>query len=263
MLKNNILYVYADGSSIPKPRRGGVGVCYVQVDNSGNEIKTDGDFFGYENGTNNEMELKAVIEGLKNISKQNFAFSFNLIEVRTDSRYVVDNKNNAIYNWSKSGWLNANGKPVENAPLWKDLIKVLKSLGKKVEFKWVKGHAKDEYNKVVDRLAKQSAKAYLNDPLVVTKLRRKKPGSSTKLGSIGMKGQPISIYVVNDSYLRLQGISKYRCQVISKASEYYKNMDFIYSELHHLKSGHSYRVVLNSIQKNPRILSVKREIVKK
>lgn len=262
LLKENILYVYTDGSSLPKPRRGGIGVCYVQVDNAGNEMKIEADLGGYKNGTNNEMELKAVIEGLKKISDYNFQASYNLIEVRTDSRYVVDNKSSAIFNWSQNDWCNADGKPIENALLWKELIKVLKAIGKRVEFRWVKGHAKDQYNKVVDRLAKQSAKALLHDPLVVTKLRRKKFGVSTKMGSIGMDGQLVSLYIINDSFLKLPNVSKYRCQVISKVSEYYKNIDMIYSEHHHLKSGHSYRVKLNSSQKNPRILDVIREIVK-
>ncbi|HOW41925.1 MAG TPA: hypothetical protein PL123_15375 [Bacteroidales bacterium] len=180
----------------------------------------------------------------------------------TDSRYVVDNKNRAIYNWSKQKWLDQYGKPVENAILWKELIKILTSLPCKVDIEWVKGHAKDSDQKATDRLAKESAQIPFNPPISIVKLRRKKSEKMTIRGSVEMKGQRVSIYIINEEYLKLQKLSKYRYEIISKGSVYYGNLDFAYSELHNLRAGHKYIVTFNKNSKNPRIIKVIKEIVK-
>ena len=105
-----------------------------------------------------------------------------------------------------------------------------------------------------------SAKSLLNPSLITTKLRRKKTTKITKLGSVEMKGQRISVHIINEEYMNLQKLSKYRYEVISKGSEYYGNADIIYSELHHLKAGHRYVVTLNSNNRNPRILKMIKEL---
>lgn len=243
-----------------------MGIRYIFLDESENEKRIDFQIFGFNGATNNQMELKAVIEGIRKSIDQPIEYSYNRIEVRTDSRYVVDNISNAIYKWSKNKWLKGDGRPVENAPLWKDLVKVIKIIGCRVEIKWVKGHgkgqAKDIDNDAVDKLAKSSAKGWLNKPIFRTKLRKKLSSEKTRIGSIEMKGQRISIHIINDSYLNLQGLSKYRYEVISKSSEYYKKVDIIFSEHHHMKSGHYYLVTFNKDTKNPRILKVINELEK-
>lgn len=260
IFKKYHLYIYTDGSSLPKPRRGGIGIRYIYLDELEEEQNIDLELEGFAGATNNQMELLAVIEGLKNSANQNIPVKYDIIEIRTDSRYVSDNINNAIYNWSRNKWLNINGKPVENADLWKRLIKEIKNVNLRVEIIWVKGHSNDPHNKAVDKLAKKSAKLPLNEPLVQIKLRRKKSKKLTNLGSIEMKGQRISIHIINDQYLKLQKLSKYRYEIISKGSKYFGNVDFIYSELHYLTSGHKYIVTLNKNDKNPRILKLIKEI---
>jgi len=261
ILKKNIVYVYTDGSSLPKPRRGGIGVRYIYLNDKEQEFRIDSEELGNESGTNNQMELKAVIVGLKKLHQQNIPIKYNLIEVRTDSRYVTENKNNAIYYWSKSQWKNKFGRPIENAILWKDLIKVIAKIGCKVEFVWIKGHSKDDDNNAVDKIAKKSAKSVLNAPIIPVKVRRKKTSRITKIGSIEMKGQKIKIYIITEAYMKLQRLSKYRYEVISKGSKYLGCVDIIFSELHHLKAGHKYIVTLNKDTNNPRILSMLNEIV--
>jgi ribonuclease HI len=262
LFRKNILYIYTDGSSLPKPRKGGMGIRYVYLDDKENEIRIDKEPEGFKGATNNQMELMAVIEGIKNAKFQDIKVKYNCIEVRTDSRYVSEYKSLAIYNWSKNGWCNKNGKPIENAQHWKELIKVLKNAGCTVEIKWVKGHSNDPDNKAVDKIAKHSAITALNNPLVPVKLRRKKSNKKTKRGSVDMKGQRISIYIINDESLRLSGLYKYRYEVISKKSEFYENVDIIYSELYQLKAGHQYIVTFNKDNKNPRILKVIKELEK-
>ena len=150
---------------------------------------------------------------------------------------------------------------VANAELWKDLIKEIKKVNVKAVIVWVKGHSKDLHNKAVDKLAKKSTKLLLNKPLDQIKLRRKKSEKSTRLGSIEMKGQRISVHIINEQYLKLHKLSKYRYEIISKGSQFYGNIDFIYSGLHHLKAGHKYIVTLNKNDNNPRILKLIKEII--
>ena len=237
-----------------------MGIRYVYLDETELEHRIDLDQTGNESATNNQMELRAVIEGIRQSTQQDIQASYNSIEVRTDSRYVVDNKNNAVYSWSKNGWLNRDGKPVENAQLWKELIKVIRNVSYRIEIVWVKGHSLDQDNRAVDRLARKSAKSLLDPPLVQSKLRRKKSDQKTKKGSIEMKGQRVSIHVINDEYMKLQKLSKYRYEIISPGSEYFQKLDTVYSELHHLRSGHKHIVTFNANNKNPRILKLIREL---
>lgn len=261
LFRQHTLYIYTDGSSLSKPRRGGMAVRYIYLDNSENEVRIDLELKGNRIATNNQMELKAVIEGLKNIPRSSISIKYNFIKVLTDSRYIVDNVHNAIYSWLKNKWVNKNGRPIENALLWKELIKILRTIGYRVEFHWVKGHSNDFDNKAVDQAAKHSAKSPLDDPLVPIKVRRKKSDKKTKIGCVEMKGQKISIRIITEEYLKLQKLSKYRYEIISESSKYYQNVDIIFSELHHLRAGHKYVVTFNKDTLNPRLLQCINEII--
>ena len=197
MVTANVLTIYTDGSSLQKPRRGGIGIRFIYTDYSGiEEITRDFEEIGYRSATNNQMELYACVFALHKAFSLDFLNRINLIEIRTDSKYVADNYKRAMYQWCKSKWLNSYGKPVENADLWKDLIKNMQKIKKHVEIIWVKGHSKDIHNKAVDKLAKQSAKSSINKPLTFVDVRRKKSTKSTERGSVKMSGQRISIRII-------------------------------------------------------------------
>jgi ribonuclease HI len=260
MFRKNTIYIYTDGSSLPKPRRGGIGIRYVYLENNEEEIRIDLEEYGYQSATNNQMELEAVIYGLKKLHQQNIPIKFNLIEVRSDSQYITSNINNAKYSWSKSHWKNKFGKPIENGTLWKELISLIGKAHCKVDLVWVKGHGRDADNKAMDKSAKQSALSNLGPPIVPIKIRRKFTHQKTLRGSIEMKGQKVKIHIITEAFMKLPKLSKYRCEVISKRSKYFGCVDFIYSELHHLKAGHKYYVKLNTDNNNPRILKMIEEI---
>ena len=107
---------------------------------------------GYkDNTTNNQMELLAVIEGLKAL-KQKVDLT-----IYTDSAYVCNAfENNWIENWQNNGWKNSQNKPVQNKELWVELISLLNEH----DVKWVKvkGHADNEYNNRCDFLATEQIK---------------------------------------------------------------------------------------------------------
>lgn len=259
MVYENALNVYTDGSSLSRPRRGGIGIRYITIDESGNEVIDDHAPPGYKEATNNEMELMACIKALEGVCSHEKSNSVDRIFVFTDSMYVRDNLPRAMYEWPKQKWLNRDGRPIENVALWKELVKQRKKVPRRVEFKWVRGHSKNPHNEAVDKLAKQSAKGVLNPPLKVATVRRKITERSVQRGSVEMHGQTLSIRIITDTFLRPQKLYKYKYEVLADGSEYVRNVDWIYSD-HLLRAGHHYEVRVNDDTKNPRIVEVLGEL---
>ena len=99
-----------------------------------------------EETTNNQMELTAVIEGLKALKEP------CKVTVYSDSAYVVNAFNQDwITGWINNNWRNSKKDPVANKELWEELIALTKK--HTVEFIKVKGHAGNKYNEICDKLA--------------------------------------------------------------------------------------------------------------
>jgi ribonuclease HI len=262
ILKRNTLYAYTDGSSFSNPRNGGMGIRYIYLNESEEEQIIDYEPFGYKSASNNQMELLACVEALNHSLQLDVKSAYNRIEIRTDSRYVVDYIYFAQCVWPNQKWLNKDGRPILNVDLWKSLSKAIKGVKRPVVFEWVKGHAKDEHNKAVDKIAKKSAKAFLKPALTVVTLRRKTTKEKTKIGSVTNSGQKLTIRIVTSEYLKAQDIFRYRYEVLSIHSEYFGKIDFACSRLI-LKDAHTYIVSFNKSIKNPRILKLIQEVEKK
>lgn len=264
MVREKFLTVYTDGSSIQSPRRGGIGIRYITIDADGNEVAENDEVLGYEGATNNQMELLACIKGVEGALDHPSIDTVDGICIATDSRYVTDNVDRAKFTWCKSRWCNRDGRPIENADLWKRLVRLLQRSRKPVLFEWVKGHSKDQHNKAVDKLAKQSAKGFLQRPLRPTTVRRKITSAKVQAGCIPMKGQTLAIRVVTDTYMRTQRLFKYKYEVLPDSGEHSGKVDFIYHETNEcLRAGHHYEIRVNREIKNPRIEEVIREIERK
>lgn len=260
MIIENALNIYTDGSSFSHPRVGGIGIRFITTNDAGEEVIEDIPLPGYRGATNNQMELYACVTALKHAVKYQYLSSVNSVEVFTDSLYIVDNHKRAIFEWLGNRWRNRDGRPVANADLWKDLIKVIRKCSPlRVNFHWVKGHSSDEHNKAADKLAKRSAKNALNQPLTVVGIRRKTTDRSVEIGSVEMRRQRLNIRIITSEYLVTQRVHKYKYEVLSKGSKYFKNVDIIFSnEL--LKEGHHYEVSVNKSTANPTITKMLREI---
>jgi len=101
--------------------------------------------------TNNRMELAAVVESLKVLKEP------CKVAVHTDSAYIANAFNDGwIENWIRRGWMTAGKKPVKNQDLWKALLNQMEK--HEVSFVKVKGHADNEWNNRVDRLAVEALK---------------------------------------------------------------------------------------------------------
>lgn len=133
----DIVEVWTDGSSRGNPGPGGWGVVLCW---KGRTKELSG---GFRKTTNNRMELTAVIEGLRAITRQDLD-----VVVYTDSKYVCDSvMKRWVYNWEREGF---SGK--KNPDLWKEYLAVSRRL-KSVKINWVKGHAGTELNERCDQLA--------------------------------------------------------------------------------------------------------------
>ena len=95
--------------------------------------------------TNNQMELTAVIEGLRALREP------CRVEVFTDSRYVVDGMKSWLKNWKQRGWLTADKKPVKNSDLWRALDG--EAAKHQTTWHWVRGHDGHPQNERCDALA--------------------------------------------------------------------------------------------------------------
>jgi ribonuclease HI len=96
--------------------------------------------------TNNRMELRAVVEGLRALREP------CVVAVHTDSAYIANAfQQQWIDNWQRRGWKTAGKKPVKNRDLWEALLAEMER--HRVSFVKVKGHSDDALNNRVDRLA--------------------------------------------------------------------------------------------------------------
>ena len=135
--------IYTDGACSGNPGPGGWGAILMYKDNK-KEISG-----GKKNTTNNEMELTAVIEGLKMLKYP------CEVELYSDSAYVVNAfLQKWIDNWVKNNWKTSNKEPVKNQELWKELYDLTKK--NKVKFIKVKGHSDNEFNNRCDELARNA-----------------------------------------------------------------------------------------------------------
>ena len=100
--------------------------------------------------TNQRMELQAVLEAVRDLAAP--------LDIYSDSTYVVNCfRQNWHVGWVKKGWRNSKGDPVANQDLWKPLIDRVLKPGASYTFNWVKGHAGDPQNELVDQLARSEA----------------------------------------------------------------------------------------------------------
>lgn len=131
--------IYTDGACRGNPGPGGWGVVLRY---QGNLRKLNG--YSPET-TNNRMELTAVIEGLRALTRSCD------IDLHTDSKYVMQGINDWLDNWKRNGWRTAAKKPVKNIDLWQQLDE--EAARHKIEWNWVKGHSGVEDNEIADQLA--------------------------------------------------------------------------------------------------------------
>ena len=134
--------IYSDGACRGNPGPGGWGVLLRY---GAHEKRLHG---AEPDTTNNRMELRAAIEGLKLLNRP------CEVTLWTDSQYVLKGITEWLPGWKARGWKTAGREPVKNVDLWQMLD--TERARHQVEWRWVKGHAGDPGNEEADRLANEA-----------------------------------------------------------------------------------------------------------
>ena len=101
--------------------------------------------------TNNRMELRAAIEGLRALREP------CEVELTTDSEYLKNGITKWIHGWKRNGWRTASKNPVVNQDLWRELEEAASR--HQVRWAWTKGHADHGDNNRCDELATAAARS--------------------------------------------------------------------------------------------------------
>jgi ribonuclease HI len=142
--------LYTDGACSGNPGPGGW--AYILRHVSSGEVKRDAG--GEAPTTNNRMELQAVIEGLRSLSRR------STVKVVTDSQYVSKGMSEWVAGWIRNDWMRGSGRkkaPVKNVDQWQELVRLCD--GHDVVFEHVRGHAGHAENEECDRMAVAAAKS--------------------------------------------------------------------------------------------------------
>lgn len=99
--------------------------------------------------TNNRMELRAAIEGLRALKEP------CEVEIITDSQYLKRGITEWLPKWKQSGWITAGKKPVANRDLWRELDALASR--HRTRWLWTRGHAEHADNLRADELAREAA----------------------------------------------------------------------------------------------------------
>lgn len=137
-----LVTIYTDGGCKGNPGPGGWGVVLLagrhRRELSGAEPQT----------TNNRMELRAAIEGLRALNRR------CRVTLVTDSEYVKNGITTWINGWQRNGWKTKDKQPVKNAELWHELL--AQTARHEMHWRWTKGHANDAENNRCDALANEA-----------------------------------------------------------------------------------------------------------
>ena len=147
--------IWTDGCCKGNPGVGGYGAVLLYYDKDGTTHKKELKQ-GFNNTTNNRMELLAAIEALKLLK-----YSCD-VDLHSDSKYLVDAFNQDwVSNWEKNNYKNSKKEIIKNKDLWTELISLSKMHN--INFIWVKGHDGIENNERCDDLANEALKSDLID----------------------------------------------------------------------------------------------------
>lgn len=145
LLEAGKILIHTDGAAIDNPGPGGYGVVLRY---KGHRKELSG---GFRGTTNNRMELRACIEGLKALKRRSSVVIFS------DSKYVVNGMTKGwAERWQAQGWKLNDDQDVKNVDLWQQLVELCQQHD--VEFRWVRSHTGNPDNERCDQLAVAAAR---------------------------------------------------------------------------------------------------------
>ncbi|MBX9736415.1 MAG: ribonuclease HI [Phycisphaerales bacterium] len=148
--------LFTDGACSGNPGPGGW--AYILKHPASGKVRKDAG--GQALTTNNQMELTGAIMGLKALTRP------SVVELYSDSEYVLKGLREWVTGWKKRGWKTAAKQPVKNRELWEELDN-LRS-GHRVTMHWVRGHDGHPENEECDQMAVRAARVASGKPEAAT-----------------------------------------------------------------------------------------------
>ncbi len=149
-----MIRIYTDGGCRGNPGPGAWAYLIIndigRTHNSGFLINT----------TNNVMELTAAIRALEYLRDSD---THGLMEVFTDSQYLMRGMTEWLPRWKQRHWFTASGEPVKNRDLWEALDSL--NLHFRPRWTWVRGHKGHPENDFCDKLVNQTLDEHLQSKI--------------------------------------------------------------------------------------------------
>lgn len=143
--KRSVVELYTDGACSGNPGPGGW--AYILRDKATKKERVDSG--GKRDTTNNQMEMIAVIEGLRALKRS------CVVELYSDSSYVLQGLNEWMKGWKQKGWRrkskNGGFEEVKNVELWKELDQLIQR--HEMHYHHVRGHSGHPENERCDQMA--------------------------------------------------------------------------------------------------------------
>ncbi|PID58641.1 ribonuclease HI [candidate division KSB3 bacterium] len=138
--------IYTDGACLNNPYgNGGYGAIIVDGEQ---QRELSG---GFQNTTNNRMEMMAVIAGLEALE------GACEVMLYSDSQYIVNSINKGwVYRWKANNWMRNKKERALNVDLWRRILSLCNTHN--VTFRWLRGHSGHPENERCDRLAAAALK---------------------------------------------------------------------------------------------------------
>lgn len=140
-----MIIIFTDGAARGNPGPGGYGAVIINK-KEGTVVEVGG---REDRSTNNRMELKAAVEGLRFVSR-----SKEPITLYTDSKYLINGITKWIHGWRKRGWQTKNNTDVLNKDLWQELAEVARE---DIQWELLPGHSGLPGNERADEIATRYA----------------------------------------------------------------------------------------------------------
>lgn len=142
-----IIHIYTDGACSGNQSEKNVGGWGAILEYGEHKKELYG---GEMNTTNNRMEMMALLEALRAITKDNM-----ILHCFSDSSYLMECFTKKWYvKWQSNGWMTSNKTPVENKDLWEALLEQIPRQ-KQIKFFRVKGHLNLNNTKDLDKWFKK------------------------------------------------------------------------------------------------------------
>lgn len=251
--------IYIDGSCYNNPggKGGFAGILEMPEDENDPVVIFQ---IGYENTTNNRMEMRALITALEYVKKNASELrtnGINEVEIFSDSNTTIICYDSAE-TWRSNEWLGVHDNPIKNVDLLKEIITLKNSINFRCRPYWVLNKSSDVTNRVDDLAKEASSKAILKNDSGYIKPKISKTAVKGRTEAFNAQGQQIIVRIFEHGPVSRRKASlfkvKFEIQAEDTREKYYA---FTSQEINSkLDRWHYYDVKFNNNPQNPRMESI-------